>query len=185
MKLQITQEEVDQIENELPAFARMLSDYKADFTKAKTVLNTIDRQEIQKLSITSVDALAKSLLDGDLMVLWEAMPDEELLEEIGMVDPKGQAYAMLVRRISYESITDLTRDELALIFERCIGKIPEGNQKFTAYLRHHGINLKRLRIGNHLAYGLRVEWRVSPEDKELLKELLAPPKKSDKITRVK
>lgn len=184
-KLQITQEEVDQIERELPAFARMLSDYKADFTRAKTVLNTVDRQEIQKLSVTSVDALAKSLIEGDLMMLWEAMPDEELLEEMGMVDPKGQAYALLVRRISYESVSELTRDELALIFERCIGKIPEGNQKFTAFLRHHGINIKRLRIGNSLSYGLRVEWKVSPEDKTLLKELLAPPKKSDKITRVK
>ena len=91
-KLQITQEEIDKIEDELTAFARFLSDHKAEFAKAKSILQTSDRLEIQKMSSTSIDVVARGLLEGDLMMLWESMPDEELLEEIGMVDPKAQAY---------------------------------------------------------------------------------------------
>lgn len=119
------------------------------------------------------------------MMLWESMPDEDLLAETNMVDPKGQAYATLVRRLSYESISDLTKDELLLIFERCIGKMPEGMQKFVAYIRHHGIQLKRVRVGNHLQYAFRVEWKLLPEDKELLKEMLAPVKKVSRLSRAK
>lgn len=183
-RLEISQKEIDKIEGELQHFANYLTEYKASFERAKSILNTADRREIQKLSITSVDALAHSLCEGDLMTLWEAMPDEELLEEIGITNPKAAAYATLVRRLSYETVSDITRDELALIFEHCVGRVPEGQQKFTAYLRHHGINLKRLRIGNHLAYGFRVEWAVSPEDLELIRDILKP-KKSNNVRRVK
>lgn len=185
LRLQITQGEIDSIEKELEHFARFLTDHKASFELAKSILNTADRREIQKLSVTSVDALAKSLCEGDLMTLWEAMPDEDLLDEIGITNPKAAAYATLVRRLSYESVSDISRDELALIFEHCIGRVPEGQQKFTAYLRHHGINLKRLRIGNHLSYGFRVEWKVEPEDAALIKDILKPAKKSDTVRRVK
>lgn len=184
-QLQITEKEVDDIANELEFFARFLSDYKADFQLARTVFDSENRREIQKMSITSVDILAKGLIEGDLMMLWEAMPDENLLEETNMVDPRGQAYATLVRRLSFESISDLTKDELFLIFERCIGKMPDGMQKFTAYIRHHGLNLKRVRVGNHLQYAFRVEWKLLPEDRELLKELLAPTKKVSRLSRAK
>lgn len=181
-KLAITQEEVDSIADELPAFVRFLSDYKAVFDKARTVLQTDDRKEIQQRSITSVDELAMALKDGDLMLLWDYMPDEKLMEETGIVNVKEQAYAQLVRRLSYETESDLTIDELQLIFETCIGKTPEGKQKFVSYLRHHGINFTRLRLGNSRFYGFRVKWLVSREDQLLLKELLGPAKK---LARVK
>lgn len=185
VQVPMTEEEKDDIPNQLEAFARFLSDYKADFNLARTVFDSENRREIQKLSITSVDILAKGLIEGDLMMLWEAMPDENLLEETNMVDTRGQAYATLVRRLSYESVSDLTKDELLLIFERCIGKMPEGMQKFTSYIRHHGLTLKRVRVGNHLQYAFRVEWKISPEDKELLTDLLAPVKKVSRLSRAK
>ena len=68
------------------------------------------------------------------------------------IDVQAQAYAQLIRRISWESESDLTRDELELIFKQCVGKIPDGKQKFTSFLRHHGINLTRLRLGNGRTY---------------------------------
>jgi hypothetical protein len=184
-KLQITQQEIDGIEHELEAFAHLLSTYKASFDKARTVLQTEDRVEIQRRSITSVDELCGALVTGDLMLLWDSMPDEKLMEETGMVDVQAQAYAQLIRRVSWETESDLTRDELELIFKQCVGKIPDGKQKFAAYLRHHGINLRRLRLGNGRTYGHRVKWHVPAEERELLKELLGEVKKSERIKRVK
>lgn len=184
-KLQITQQEIDAIEHELGAFAHHLSVYKASFDKARTVLQTEDRLEIQRRSVTSVDELCTALTKGDLMLLWENMPDEQLMEETGMIDVQAQAYAQLVRRISYETESILTRDEIELIFKQCVGKIPEGKQKFVSYLRHHGITLQRHRLANWRIAGHRVVWRVSTDDKLLLKDLLEPAKKSDRIKRVK
>lgn len=183
-KLIISQAEVDGIENELEAFAHMLSTYKADFQKAKSILDTADRQEIQKLSVTSVDILAKALCEGDIITLWENMPDERLIEESGIVDPKAMAYATLVRRLSYEATSDITKDEMLLLFERCIGKMPEGI-KFTAFLRHHGITFKKLRLGNQFITGFRTTWHVKPEDRELFESLRGAGRKSDKVKRVK
>lgn len=185
LKLQITQKEIDGIADELEAFARHLSDYKASFDKARSILQTEDRIEIQRRSITSVDELCNALVKGDLMLLWENMPDEQLMEETGMVDVQAQAYAQLIRRISYEAESILTRDEIELIFKQCVGKIPEGKQKFVSYLRHHGITLQRHRLANWRIAGHRVVWRVSTDDKLLLKDLLEPAKKSDRIKRVK
>lgn len=183
-KLIISQAEVDGIADELEAFAHMLSTYKADFQKAKSILDTADRQEIQKLSVTSVDILAKALCEGDIITLWENMPDERLIEESGIVDPKAMAYATLVRRLSYEATSDITKDEMLLLFERCIGKMPEGI-KFTAFLRHHGITFKKLRLGNQFITGFRTTWHVKPEDRELFESLRGAGRKSDKVKRVK
>ena len=184
-KLQITQQEIDGIENELEAFAHQLSTYKASFDRARSILQTEDRIEIQRRSITSIDELCNALTKGDLMLLWDSMPDEKLMEETGMIDVQAQAYAQLIRRISWESESDLTRDELELIFKQCVGKIPDGKQKFTSFLRHHGINLTRLRLGNGRTYGHRVKWHVSAEDRTILREMLDETKKSDRLKRVK
>ena len=90
-----------------------------------------------------------------------------------------------MRRLSHETVSDLTKDELILIFERCVGKVAEGTQKFAAFLRHHGINVKRYRYGNKFGYAFRVEWRVSLEDRQFLNDALEPVKRSENIKRVK
>lgn len=184
-KLIISQEEVEAIADELEHFAHFLSTYKASFQKAKTVLDNADRRAIQKLSITSVDVVARGLLDGDLMMLWDAMPDEQLMEETGIVNVKAQAYAMLVRRLSREVESDLTKDEIALIFEHCIGKVPEGAQKFVSFLRHHGIEYKKIRLGNQFIRGFHVRWNVSREDREAIDSMLGVVKKPEKVRRIK
>lgn len=180
-KLVISQEEINSISGELEAFAHHLSLIKADFHTAKTVLQTEDRKAVQKMSVTSVDQLANSLVAGDLMALWEAMPDEELMEAMGSQDNTASAYAYLVRRCSREETSKLSRDELAVIFKHCIG-IETKTLKFAALLRHHGIETKKFRVGNKSAYGLTVTWTVSKEDREFLREDLTS---TQKLKRVK
>jgi hypothetical protein len=180
-KLVISQDEINRIGDELEAFAHHLSIIKASFHTAKTVLQTEDRKAVQKMSITSVDQLANSIVAGDLMALWEAMPDEELMEAMGTQDFTATGYAHIVRRCSRESTSKITRDELAVIFKHCVG-IETKAIKFAAFLRHHGIDTKKFRIGNKSAYGIDVTWAISKEDKEFLREDLAS---SQKLKRVK
>lgn len=183
-KLQISQAEIDSVEDELEAFAHHLSTIKADFHAAKTVLQTADRLAVQRLSITSVDVLANDIIQGNLIGLWEAMPDESLMQESGIEDINAMAYAHLVRRISREETSKLTRDELGVIFRHCVGKTPDGSHKLTAFLRHHGIDLKKIRFGNKFAPGIEVKWVVNKEDRAAIREELDTFSNS-KIKRVK
>lgn len=183
-RLVISQSEIDSIKNEVEAFAHMLASYKANFELATTVLQTDDRAAIQRLSITSVDTLANELIEGNLIALWEAMPDENLANENGMVDMTASAYSGLVRYFSREKVSRITRDELGVIFRHCIGKVPEGAHKLTAFLAHHGLILKRFRLGNQFEQGIEVEWKVTKADREAIDNALKDSKQS-RMKRVK
>lgn len=187
VKLVLSLAEVEAIEDELPAFANYLSTRKADFHLAKSVLQTSERAAIQKLSVTSASLLASELLHGRLIALWEAMPDESLMHETGMVNPNAMAYASLVRRWSMEPISKITRDELSVIFRHCVGDdIPDRAHKQAAFLRHHGIEMKRLRFGRQFIAGIEVKWQVTPEDQAVIDEELNRFKvPANKMKRVK
>jgi hypothetical protein len=170
------------IESEIEAFAHYLMTRKADMDTANKVLHTADRQAIMDLSITSVDELANAVTKGDIEKLFEFMPDEKLANEHGLISPIASAYASLMRKYINEVRSYVTRDELAILFEHCIGKVPEGKNKFTAYLRHHGIRTKRIKAGALLQYGIVVDWGVDAKTRVELLQSLAP---SAKLRRVK
>ena len=186
-KLIINEQEVEGIADELEAFAHYLSVRVTDFSIAKTVIQTEARAAVQRLSITSVDQLATDLLQGNIMALWEAMPDEVLMESSGIVDPIAQSYAHIVRRASKEEISTFTRDELGIIFRHCVGIKPVdmGTHKLTVFLRHHGIEMRRLRFGNGREYGISVTWVTSREDKVFLREQTMPAAAAVKLQRTK
>lgn len=174
-RLHSTHHEIENvIPGEVPAFAHYLMTRKADIDKAGEVLKTEDRAAIQALSITSVDELAGNIVSGNLEALLEYMPDETYNNE-----PVANAYATLMRSFALEGEDKITRDQLAIIFQHCIGKIPEGANKFTTFLRHHGIKTKRIKVNGLAAYGVTIKWQ--PVDKDFLHSL-APRKP---IRRVK
>ena len=83
----------------------------------------------------------------------------------------------------------LSRDELLVVFEHCVGNMPKTPNKFTSLLKHRNIKTERVWINGTAQYGLKVEWKAprswldevmaeikGPEpktlqDAELLKEL--------------
>jgi hypothetical protein len=154
-----TDDQHDGIASELPAFAHYLQNYEASIPRARSILDTEDRREIQRISINSIDELAIGLLKGNFEVIARAMPDERLMNESGLINPTASAFIHIVKRCSTEKISRITRDELAVIFEHCIGHAPEGKNKFTSYLRHHGIHTRRLKINGLSEYGIEVEWQ--------------------------
>ncbi|WP_157288523.1 primase-helicase family protein [Uliginosibacterium gangwonense] len=160
------------IENELAAFTHYLMTRKADRQLARTIIETENRKRIQELSITSVEETARAVLTGDMERLFGFMPDEALLEETGMVNFIASSYATLIKRWGKESVSYISRDELQVVFQHCVGNIPESANKFTSYLRHHDIVIKAIRQGNRVLRGIVVEWQLTPE----LKAELFPPK---------
>lgn len=180
-----TDAELIQIPNELTHFAYFLQHYEVNEKAAHTVIETEERKAIQDLGVTSIDQIANDLKEGNLKGLLNALPDMRLLNEMGIQNPNSAAYVNLVRRFVEEALNEkprpkntvvnsitkelaplaskITRDELAVIFTHCVGKVPEGAHKFTAYLRHHGIITKRIRVGDEVPHGITVEWKTDAE----------------------
>lgn len=156
------------IPSEIPAFAHYLMTRKACIDTAAQILNTEDRAAVQALSITSIDELADNILNGKLDKLMEFLPDESLMHTNGIGTPQAQAYWQLMKdiviKVETSPKTSLSRDQLAVIFQHCIGKIPEGAHKFTSYLRHHNIVTIRIKENGIKFYGIHVVWKFSDTD---------------------
>lgn len=169
------------IKKEIDGFAHYLMNRKADLNLARSILHTEDRQAIMELSMTSADELGAAIVEGDLEKLFEFMPDERLLNDHGG-NPVEYAYASLIRRWVTEESSKITRDELAVVFKHCINTVPEGKNKFTTYLRHHGIRTARIKINDVLAYGIHIGWKINAKVRQELLQSLTP---SAKLRRVK
>jgi hypothetical protein len=175
---------LDEVENKLPleiqAFADYLVSRKADIDVASRPLLTEDRETLMALSETSVDRTANAILTGDLEVMWEAMPNEELIDALHHSSTHAiaaQAYINFIKAATADAYnkrpTKITRDELGMIFMHCVGTAPSSAHKLTQYLKHHNIILKRLRSDGVPSYGLEVTWQVDPG---FLKDVYKPPK---------
>jgi len=177
-RLQMTQHEVTTlIPRELEHFFNYLMSRKACVDTAHKIIDTQSRQDVIDAGRNSVDMLADALLDGDLSPFVEALPDMRLIMEIsGQNSALAVAYDSIIKRelalltstrapknstvMTVES--RLSRDELFILFDYCIGTMPSSPNKFTRLLKHKGITTKKLRNAHgDLCYGLEVKWTAS------------------------
>lgn len=179
------------VEAELMAFAEYLTNYKVDVRKADTVLDTEERRRIQSLDVKSSTQTIDAILHGDLGHLYGLKPDMTLIHETGIVNTftmLAQSYTLLIDRILADFIekgeNKLMRDELRLILEYCVGKVPDTPNKFTSYLNHHGVETRRMRRDGQLIYGLEIPWVVEDWLMEEY-ERTSTGKSSKRIRRVK
>jgi hypothetical protein len=194
-RLRITHEIIEGIEAELPVFMNYIMQRKADINLAAQVLDSQARNDVIEASKTSVDQLADSILKGDLTPLLYSLPDMKLLAELnGVNSALGIAYSGIVRReldlilvakmpsksnLLYKTPSRISRDDLQVIFSYCIGNVPESPNKFTRFLKHHGLETKQLRLNDGTkTYGIEVEWIASLEWVEENKDFAIPKKKT-------
>jgi len=187
LKLIITQHELDNvIPTELEAFMSYIMTREADIQKAVTPLKNEAHKDLVENNKTSADITASQLANGDLMALWEMRMDlnmaiqitggnagfahmyhDIIKREIELLaaSPNGGDYKARISKtnkidkvITTES--RLTRDELLVIFEHCVGNMPKTPNKFTSLLKHRGIKTERVWVNGAAQYGLRVEWKA-------------------------
>lgn len=168
-----TSEELDKIEGELEAFAAHLSAYKAEPNRAAQVLQTEDRKAIQDVSLTSLDEIGNAIVEGNIEYFWEYVSSGQGSR---MLDPIQADYNATVIRLTREVLNKpllkITREDMFAIFRLSNKDTPTGN-KFAYMLRHKGIRLKRMRLGEELCYGIEVLIKIGPELRKLLVENLA------------
>ena len=186
--LNITDNEIDLIETELPALMHHLLIYPVDERQAQTAGITKAKTEMQALSETSVDEIANALILGKANVLHSYCEDDS---EILDLDHRiiVQQYNKLIREVICDGRDRFTREELRIIFEATVGRVPSTPAKFTKYLRHHGLNISVNRIDGVAQRGITVGWRDSDDwfartqrDYGIMKE--AKPEKEHNLAQV-
>ena len=163
-KLQISSNEIAQIENELDDFYAFLFHYKADRDQARTPLNSSSRSTLIDISRAAIDVISDAIINGDLKALWDYLPSKKggANGSSLLIQAKAQAYRdLLVEIVSNPSGHDkLTRDELFTIFDYTIGNMPVSPNKFTSILKHHRIYLRPVWKYGRTVRGIEVNWKI-------------------------
>jgi hypothetical protein len=183
--------ELKDIEKELTPFAQFLLAHKVDMKHANSIVNTEARDEIKRLSKNSNKEVADWIKAGEFDKLWYMKDSDEYITAFSTNSKHLEysiAYTNLLRKIGKSVITGendkkLTRSELSIIFTFCCGKLYDSPNKFTIFLGHNEIKLKRLRYGKKNEQGLEVEWKISEEVRAELIQTLFDQKRQ--LRRVK
>lgn len=156
-RLDITDEEInDVIPSELVNFASYLANYPVDVNKAHKVLSNQARNDMQDLSMNSIDKISNAITKGDLEELYSYIV--ELNHAQGKTMSTAPLYKDLMHNIFIQDYKALSREELQIIFSHCIGDIPSSPTKFSRFLAHHDIKVSPVSRGNHVFRGLKVDW---------------------------
>lgn len=163
-KLQITPQEVSNIAKELQAFHDFLAQYKVDAGAARTPLNTADRDQLISISETSVDAVSAHLLDGDFGFFVDQLPTSDTYKlnalELNKVEAYTQVLRTLLQRTNLQTQNcNISRDELRVLYEYTVGSTPGTPHKFTSYLKHHRIHMKKVWVGQGTVNGIQTAWK--------------------------
>ena len=178
-KLVFTSRDKYLISQELPHFMDYIMQREADADRAGEIVENKARSDIITANKNSIDLLAEALVQGDLTPFIDALPDIKLLAEMAGADTAtGLQYSRIIlRELSLLSNlpaaapngfftveSRLSRDELNVIFEYCIGGMQKmGKIKFTRLLKHKQLELKRIRFGDRMDTGIYVVWIASRE----------------------
>lgn len=180
VKLQMSREQIyEDLPKELDNFVQYIMTRDININQASTILDNQTRQNVIDASRSSLDELGMFLKKGMLEKLWDAMPDLNLIAEIHNTDSAvAAAYRDIIQREiittantktvtkstgKASAVSRLTRDELHVVFQHCVGNMPNSPNKFTSLLRHRGIHIEPVRVGEHMARGMNIEWKISDE----------------------
>ncbi len=174
-KIHMTDKRLEALKEELYYFAGFLLKYEVNNEWLRLPLDNEPRRRLMYLTQNSIDDVAKSVLAGDFQYLLDIMPDQSVSSkpwEAGTrVQYKKTLQDILHRLDSTGSDScGLTRDDLKIIFEVAVGKVPTGAIKLAKFLSHHGIDLKNIKVKDgenwKSARGITVKWQLDGIDKE-------------------
>jgi hypothetical protein len=111
-------------------------------------MDTDDRRALMQISEASIDTVARALLDGDFEFFMDHLPTNPVSNNLtmDMVEDYKAALLRLIARTEPNGKCNISRDELRVIFEWCVGDMPKSPNKFTSRMKHHRIITQRLRV---------------------------------------
>lgn len=163
-KLGMNDTELDRIPGELQAFHDYLLSFPVDKVAVATPLDNEDRTVMIGISESSIDTVAGHLLAGDFEFFLDQLPATTAYTGNAamtgkIADYKHALKTIMVRTDPRNGRCNISRDELRVIFEYVVGKIPESPNKFTSLLKHHRIHTTKVRCDDKPVYGIKTEFK--------------------------
>jgi hypothetical protein len=162
-KILVTPADIRFFREELLEFAIFLQHFEVDLEAVRTPMVNDAKQQLILESAQSADIVAQSILTGQLHQLWDALP----FDDAPIINPRDQDAYYGFKKLMFAHVVEkrdyLTRDDLFVIFNFCVGNTPQNPAKLASYLRHHGIELKKVRVGSKTPKGMNVAWQDSDE----------------------
>lgn len=151
----ISDSDIDTIAGEVGAFYDYLGTRVADREAARRPLQTADRKRIIDSSRNSVDIAIEAIKGGDLQFFVEMLVDRPEL-----IQPKNlttyDRFEGLLHELRSTGRGRLSRDDLLILLRWCVDRVPDTPNKFTAYLRHHNLELEPLWVNGKTQRGYDV-----------------------------
>jgi Family of unknown function (DUF5906) len=158
-RLLITDTELQDLESELASFSLALASHAIDLDAVRTPVTNDAKKEMIMVSRSSADTVADAIVNGDLSVLWDALPTvpESMMDMQAAL--KLGPYRSLIYDLVVNKRDRITREELFIIFNYNVGNVSNSPWKMTTYFKHHGIAVKDIRMGDRVTKGVLVNWK--------------------------
>lgn len=156
-------EELDQVDRELPAMAAFLRQYPASRQRARTALNNDAKGRMTHITAPGLDEVCKEIREGNLQFFWDQRPAMSLTQSNTAQDVVAGSYLQLLHKIAKGEREIMLREELQIILGYTLGNIPASPYKFASLLKHHKIFLVSLYRDGKSARGLKINWKITDE----------------------
>jgi hypothetical protein len=153
----ITPEEYAAVDDELEAFAHYLLTRSADQKQARRVLITETRANMIEAGTTSVDQVALHLLKGNLDYFIEQLPAGEAAPSMRQ-QLLHDSYCAILRAAMDRGEHKITRDEIRVLMDFCVGDMPQTPAKFTRMMKLHKVNIRPITYHGRTVRGMILNW---------------------------
>lgn len=162
--LRITPKEIyTDIPAELPAFVSFMRAYKVNTALLRTPLINEAKKTLISTNRTALDTVVDAIAAGDLAFFWDHLPSSKQVATDNLTALKLQGFRSLLISLVTTLSDRLTRDELYILFDWCVGNIPHSPNKFAALLKHHRVHLEQVWKHERNVRGVRVTWKPDAE----------------------
>jgi hypothetical protein len=158
-------EKIHLIEGELEDLYSYLMGLQVDVLKAKTALDNSAKRSLVEVNRPTIDAVSEALTAGDMLFFVDMLPGDNLPNRIDMGRQQAtivREYCELIERLLATGETKLTRGEVYILCQYCVGRMPESPAKFTTLLRHHKLEMVHVWRDGRTQRGLVAPWTMDP-----------------------
>lgn len=170
-KLTITEQEIEQIDNELQEFCDFLRTFRYSAEQARAVILTAQRERLINISATTIDLAAHAVLTGNLQYFFDELPTDK----VAYINPRQQMKLSLYKEVLGDILKEpnvgaIGRDALHVLFDYLIPETPASGNKFTSMLKHHGLMVSPCRVAGstNIVRGIPTQWNISDSMYEAL-----------------
>jgi hypothetical protein len=177
--IQLEYEDIVRIRAELQAFADYLHSYAVDHQRVRKVLLSEAREQLIKLSETTVDSFFLAIKHGDLEYFTQYLDSSTKSDLEGM---RYHDFALSVKRWLKHAngVTSVSRSEIHSCYQY-LQNTGISTTKFSRMAAKYGLTMESIRLDSQVTRGLRdVVWKISEDELELHKEM-----ESDKVIRLR